>query len=98
MSKLVDLYNSFNGGGLQNDWTKAKARTSKDQTPYSTGTIPGGAPSATFGNPDPTVLTPSKLKAGRKGELGSDPKPSPGVTIPGYGPGDAEYTKKVKKV
>lgn len=97
MSKLVDLYNSFNGGGLQNDWTKARARSSKDQTPYSKGTIPGGAPSNGFGDPDPVVLTETKLKGGRKGELGSDPKPTPGVNPPGYGPGDNQYSKKVQK-
>lgn len=97
MSKLVNLYNSFNGSGLQNDWTKARARTSKDQTPYSVGTIPGGSVATGFGNPDPAVLTDNKLKGGRKGELGSDPKPTPGVNPPGYGPGEREYSKKVQK-
>ena len=97
MSKLVDLYNGFNGAGLQNDWTKAKAKSSKDQTPYSKGTIPGGEIKPPFGNIDETVVTDVKLKKGRTGELGSDPKPLPGARIPGYGPGDSQYTKKVVK-
>ncbi len=97
MSKLLDLYNSFNGGGLQNDWTKAKARSSKDQTPYSKGTIPGGEIKPPFGNVDESVVTDTKLKKARTGELGGDPKPIAGTKVPGYSPGTKEYSKIVKK-
>jgi hypothetical protein len=97
MSKILDLYNSFNGAGLQNDWTKAKKPSSKDQTPYSIGTIPGKDVKAPFGNVDPSSVTETKLKEGRSGELGSNPKPLPGYNMPGYGPGDKQYTKLVQK-
>lgn len=97
MSKLLDLYNSFNGAGLQNDWTKAKTPVLKDQTPYSKGSLPGKEIQPPFGNADDAVLTPAKLKSARSGELGSNPKPLVGYNMPGYAPGDNEYSKKMKR-
>jgi hypothetical protein len=93
---IVDLYNSYDGKGLANNWKAAGVK--KDVTPYSKGeTVPGKDVKAPYGNADDAVLTDAKLKSGRTGDLGSNPRPITGYTMPGYGPGDSQYSKKIVK-
>ncbi len=94
---IIDLYNSYDGKGLTNNWKNAKPETAKDPTPYSVGTVPGKDVKAPFGNIDAAIVNDAKLKKGRNGDLGSNPTPLSGYTMPGYGPGDNQYSNKIVK-